>query len=318
MSEFQKEVIEDIKNIAPELDKDKINKIIDSVLKNRKEYKYSIAELKLLVEEAIAIVKLVEYRENHGKVVIHNISIDKLNECYVEIISKIKLLEKKLNIKAEGIIPTWKNIGSIRGNKDFFYAGLTIEGFTFPSSLDMRFLDEIIIPRWLELGKPSVNMKNVELLELVNKTRSAISDFAKQANIKNPTYRPTYYELTKDINNNILLNGMRLTDKIISVGTNIEKLVEAIFKNKDKEFNPKEVINTTKAISNILDGTGVDKNIRKMFFSKLSNHTIFFTPIVSRYEAESKGVNLFEIDYRLENAGIPPTEGEIELIDIPF
>ena len=155
MSEFQKEVIEDIKNIAPELDKDKINKIIDSVLKNRKEYKYSIAELKLLVEEAIAIVKLVEYRENHGKVVIHNISIDKLNECYVEIISKIKLLEKKLNIKAEGIIPTWKNIGSIRGDKDFFYAGLTIEGFTFPSSLDMRFLDEIIIPRWLELGKPS-------------------------------------------------------------------------------------------------------------------------------------------------------------------
>lgn len=314
MSEFQKEVIEDIKNIAPELDEDKINKIIDSVLKNRKEYEYGIAELKLLIEEVIAIIKLIEYRENHNRVAIRNISIDKLNECYVEIISKIKLLEKKLNIKAEGIITTWKNISSIRGNKDFFYAGLTIEGFTFPSSLDMRFLDEIIIPRWLELGKPSVNMKNVELLELVNKTRSAISDFANQANIKNPAYRPTYYELTKDINNNILLNGMRLTDKTISVGTNIEKLVEAIFKNKDKEFNPKEVINTTKAISNILDGTGVDKNIRKMFFSKLGNHTIFFTPIVSRYEAESKGINLFEIDYRLENAGMPPTEGKIEPI----
>lgn len=100
MSEFQKEVIEDIKNIAPELDKDKINKIIDSVLKNRKEYKYSIAELKLLVEEAIVIVKLVEYRENHSKVIIHNISIDKLNECYVEIISKIKLLEKKTKYKS--------------------------------------------------------------------------------------------------------------------------------------------------------------------------------------------------------------------------
>lgn len=316
MSEFQKEVIEDIKNIAPELDEGKINKIIDSVLKNRKEYEYGITELKLLIEEVIAIIKLIEYRENHNRVTIRNISIDKLNECYIEIISKIKLLEKKLNIKAEGIIPTWKNIGSIRGNKDFFYAGFAMEDFIFPSSLDMRFLDEIIIPKWLELEKPSVNMKNAELLELVNKTHSAISDFANQANIENPVYEPEYYELTKDINNNILLNGMRLTDRNISVGTNIEKLVEAIFKNKDKEFNPQEVINTTKAISNILDGVGIDKNIRKIFFPKSNNNAILFTPQVSRYEAKNKGINLFKIDYILKNAGIPPTE--IDLSDIPF
>lgn len=315
MSEFQKEVIEDIKNIAPELDEDKINEIINSVLKNRKKYKYNIAELKLLVEEAIAIVKLVEHREHSNRFsYIRNISIDKLNEYYLEIISKIRLLEKKINLKdLEEITPTWRKISSIRGNAHLFEN-------EYLSYSDMRFLDEIIIPKWLELEKPSVNMKNVELLELVNKTHSAISDFANQANIKNPIYEPEYYELTKDINNNILLNGMRLTDRNISVGTNIEKLVEAIFKNKDKEFNPQEVINTTKAISNILDGVGIDKNIRKIFFSKSNNNAILFTPQVSRDEAQNKGINLFKIDYILKNAGIPPTKikPEIGLSDIPF
>ena len=251
MSEFQKEVIEDIKNIAPELDEGKINKIIDSVLKNRKEYEYGVAELKLLVEEAITIVKFVEYKEHSSRIYIDNISIDKLNECYIEIISKIRPLEKKINLKdIEEITPTWRKISSIRGNAHLF-------NNEYLSYSDMRFLDEVIFPEWIKLGKPLLDMQNKDILEIISKSHSAISDFANQANIKNPIYEPEYYELTKDINNNILLNGMRLTDKNISVGTNIEKLVEAIFKNKDKDFNPQEVINTTKAISNILDGVGI-------------------------------------------------------------
>lgn len=314
MIEFQKEVIEDIKNIAPELDEDKINKIINSVLKNRKEYKYSIAELKLLVEEAITIVKFVEYKEHSNKTYIYNISIDKLNECYIEIISKIRPLEKKINLKdIEEITPTWRKISSIRGNAHLF-------NNEYLSYSDMRFLDEVIFPEWIKLGKPLLDMQNKDILEIISKSHSAISDFANQVKIKNPIYEPEYYELTKDINNNILLNGMRLTDRNISVGTNIEKLVEAIFKNKDKEFNPQEVINTTKAISNILDGVGIDKNIRKIFFPKLNNNAILFTPRISRDEAQNKGINLFKIDYILKNAGISPTkiEPEIDLSDIPF
>lgn len=314
MIEFQKEVIEDIKNIAPELDEDKINKIINPVLKNRKEYKYSIAELKLLVEEAITIVKFVEYKEHSNKTYIYNISIDKLNECYIEIISKIRPLEKKINLKdIEEITPTWRKISSIRGNAHLF-------NNEYLSYSDMRFLDEVIFPEWIKLGKPLLDMQNKDILEIISKSHSAISDFANQVKIKNPIYEPEYYELTKDINNNILLNGMRLTDRNISVGTNIEKLVEAIFKNKDKEFNPQEVINTTKAISNILDGVGIDKNIRKIFFPKLNNNAILFTPRISRDEAQNKGINLFKIDYILKNAGISPTkiEPEIDLSDIPF
>ena len=314
MIEFQKEVIEDIKNIAPELDEDKINKIINSVLKNRKEYKYSIAELKILVEEAITIVKFVEYKEHSNKTYIYNISIDKLNECYIEIISKIRPLEKKINLKdIEEITPTWRKISSIRGNAHLF-------NNEYLSYSDMRFLDEVIFPEWIKLGKPLLDMQNKDILEIISKSHSAISDFANQVKIKNPIYEPEYYELTKDINNNILLNGMRLTDRNISVGTNIEKLVEAIFKNKDKEFNPQEVINTTKAISNILDGVGIDKNIRKIFFPKLNNNAILFTPRISRDEAQNKGINLFKIDYILKNAGISPTkiEPEIDLSDIPF
>ena len=314
MSEFQKEVIEDIKNIAPELDEGKINKIIDSVLKNRKEYEYGIAELKLLVEEAITIVKFVEYKEHSSRTYMYNISIDKLNECYIEIISKIRPLEKKINIKdIEEITPTWRKISSIRGNAHLF-------NNEYLSYSDMRFLDEVIFPEWIKLGRPLLDMQNKDILEIISKSHSAISDFANQANIENPIYEPEYYELTKDINNNILLNGMRLTDRNISVGTNIEKLVEAIFKNKDKEFNPQEVINTTKAISNILDGVGIDKNIRKIFFPKLNNNAIIFTPQVSRDEAQNKGINLFKIDYILKNADIPPTkiEPEIDLSDIPF
>ena len=314
MSEFQKEVIEDIKNIAPELDEDKINEIINSVLKNRKEYKYNITDLKLLAEEAISIIKLVEYKEHSSNYSIYNISIDKLNECYIEIISKIRPLEKKLSLEdIEGIIPTWREISSIRGNAYLFKN-------KYLSYSDMRFLDEVIIPEWIKLGKPLLDMQNKDIIEIINKSHLAISDFANQANIENPIYEPEYYELTKDINNNILLNGMRLTDRNISVGTNIEKLVEAIFKNKDKEFNPQEVINTTKAISNILDGVGIDKNIRKIFFPKSNNNMIFFTPQVSRDEAQNKGVNLFKIDYILESSGIPPTKlkPEIDPLDIPY
>lgn len=314
MSEFQKEVIEDIKNIAPELDEDKINDIINSVLKNRKEYEHNIADLKLLAEEAIAIIKLIEYKEHSNKTYIYNISIDKLNECYIEIISKIRPLEKKLSLEdIEGIIPTWREISSIRGNAYLFKN-------KYLSYSDMRFLDEVIIPEWIKLGKPLLDMKNKDIIEIINKSHLAISDFANQANIENPIYKPEYYKLTKDINNNILLNGMRLTDRNISVGTNIEKLVEAIFKNKDKEFNPQEVINTTKAISNILDGVGIDKNIRKIFFPKSNNNAILFTPQVSRDEAQNKGVNLFKIDYILEGSGIPPTKlkPKIDLLDIPY
>lgn len=314
MSEFQKEVIEDIKNIAPELDEDKINDIINSVLKNRKEYEHNIADLKLLAEEAIAIIKLIEYKEHSNKTYIYNISIDKLNECYIEIISKIRPLEKKLSLEdIEGIIPTWREISSIRGNAYLFKN-------KYLSYSDMRFLDEVIIPEWIKLGKPLLDMKNKDIIEIINKSHLAISDFVNQANIENPIYKPEYYKLTKDINNNILLNGMRLTDRNISVGTNIEKLVEAIFKNKDKEFNPQEVINTTKAISNILDGVGIDKNIRKIFFPKSNNNAILFTPQVSRDEAQNKGVNLFKIDYILEGSGIPPTKlkPKIDLLDIPY
>lgn len=315
MSEFQKEVIKDIKNIVPELDENKINEIINSVLKSRKKYKYNIAELKLLVEEAIAIIKLVEHREHSNRFsYIRNISIDKLNEYYIEIISKIRLLEKKINLKdIEEITPTWRKIGSIRGNAHLF-------NNEYLSYSDMRFLDEVIFPEWIKLGKPLLDMQNKDILEIISKSHSAISDFANQANIENPVYEPEYYELTKDINNNILLNGMRLTNRNISVGTNIEKLVEAIFRNKDKEFNPQEVIYTAKAISNILDGVGIDKNIRKIFFPKLNNSVILFTPQVSRNEAQNRGINLFKIDYILKNADIPPTKikPKIDLSDIPF
>lgn len=329
MSDFRKEVIEEIQNIAPNLSEKDIYAILEVILKNEEKYQYGIAELKILIEKTIQIIDLFEYDVNNSI----KVSTDLLNEYYIEAITKIKSIIYKLNIPETDIIPTWGKLSSLRGNYDFFDARGDFYNYTSPTNSDLLYLDEVISPIWIKNGKPPIDLSNTDLLDIINKINSAILEFTKRAGIKNPTYTPEYYELTKDNNNNIYINGLRINPRNISVGTLIEKLIEAIFKHENKEFNPHNIITTAKPISNMLENVGISKNLRKLFFPNFKNKSILFTSTVSREEALSRGVNLFQIDYELERQGISSTHYEntetenintinksqqIDLDDIPF